>query len=72
MDLGEHFSAKMSEISEKMVDEKIRNIDSTGAELLIGSDLGCLMNIGGRMQREGKDIKVMHIAEVLAEGGKEK
>lgn len=67
---GGTFAAKMSDISEKMVDEKIRNIESTGAEILIGSDMGCLMNIGGRLSRTGKDIKVMHVAEVLAQGGK--
>ena len=53
-----------------MVDDKIRHIESTDAEVLIGSDLGCLMNIGGRIQRTGKPIKVMHVAEVLAGGGK--
>lgn len=66
---GGTFAAKMSDISEKMVDEKVRNIESTGAEVLIGSDMGCLMNIGGRLRRTGKDITVMHVAEVLAKGG---
>ncbi|MEW9674224.1 (Fe-S)-binding protein [Ammoniphilus sp. 3BR4] len=69
---GGTFAAKMSDISEKMVDEKVRNIESTGAEVLIGSDMGCLMNIGGRLSRTGKDIKVMHVAEVLAKGGESK
>jgi L-lactate dehydrogenase complex protein LldE len=67
---GGTFAAKMSDISEKMVDDKIRHIESTGADVLIGSDLGCLMNIGGRIQRTGKPIKVMHVAEVLVKGGK--
>lgn len=67
---GGTFAAKMSDISGEMVDEKIRNIESTGADLLIGSDLGCLMNIGGRLRRTGKPVKVMHVAEVLAEGGR--
>ncbi|BAU29449.1 L-lactate dehydrogenase complex protein LldE [Aneurinibacillus soli] len=66
---GGTFSAKMSEISEAMVDEKVQHIEETGAELLIGSDMGCLMNIGGRLQRTGKSVKVMHVAEVLAKGG---
>jgi L-lactate dehydrogenase complex protein LldE len=55
----------MSPISEQMVDEKIKHIEETGAEVLIGADCGCLMNIGGRIARKGKPIKVMHIAEVL-------
>lgn len=66
---GGTFAVKMSAISEAMVDEKIKNIEATGAELLIGSDMGCLMNIGGRLRRTGKDVQVMHVAEVLAKGG---
>lgn len=62
---GGTFSVKMAQISEQMVDEKVHCIEETGAEYLIGADAGCLMNIGGRMERQGKPIKVMHIAEVL-------
>ncbi len=62
---GGTFSVKMSQISEQMVDEKVRHVEETGAEYLIGADAGCLMNIGGRMERQGKKIKVLHIAEVL-------
>ncbi|WP_338448221.1 (Fe-S)-binding protein [Niallia oryzisoli] len=62
---GGTFSVKMGPISEQMVDEKIKHIEETGAEVLIGADCGCLMNIGGRINRKGKPIKVMHIAEVL-------
>ncbi|MBS4198217.1 (Fe-S)-binding protein [Bacillus sp. FJAT-49732] len=62
---GGTFSVKMSQISEQMVDEKVQHIDETEAEFLIGADCGCLMNIGGRMDRVGKPVKVMHIAEVL-------
>ncbi len=69
---GGTFAAKMSDISEKMVDEKVKHIESTGADVLIGSDLGCLMNIGGRLSRTGKPISVMHVAEVLAKGGVKK
>lgn len=62
---GGTFSVKMSEISEQMVDEKVEHVEETGADVLIGGDCGCLMNIGGRMTRKGKPIKIMHIAEVL-------
>lgn len=62
---GGTFSVKMAQISEQMVDEKIHHIEETGAEYLIGADGGCLMNIGGRIERKGKPIKVLHIAEVL-------
>jgi len=62
---GGTFSVKMGPISEQMVDEKIRHIEETEADYLIGADCGCLMNIGGRIERKGKPIQVMHIAEVL-------
>ena len=62
---GGTFSVKMGNISEQMVDEKVSCIEDTDAEFIIGSDPGCLMNIGGRINRLGKPIKVLHIAEVL-------
>lgn len=65
---GGTFASKMSAISEAMVDEKIRHLESTGANTLIGSDMGCLMNIAGRLRRTGKNIQTMHVAEVLAKG----
>ncbi|ETI67052.1 (Fe-S)-binding protein [Neobacillus vireti] len=62
---GGTFSVKMAQISEQMVDEKVCHIEETGADYLIGADAGCLMNIGGRIGRTGKPIKVLHIVEVL-------
>ncbi|MFC3883343.1 (Fe-S)-binding protein [Bacillus songklensis] len=62
---GGTFSVKMGQISEQMVDEKVECAVGTGADYLIGADCGCLMNIGGRMERKGKPVRVMHIAEVL-------
>jgi L-lactate dehydrogenase complex protein LldE len=55
----------MGNISEQMVDEKACTVEETGADILIGADAGCLMNIGGRIDRKGMPVKVMHIAEVL-------
>ncbi|QIZ07244.1 (Fe-S)-binding protein [Priestia megaterium] len=66
---GGTFSIKMAQISEQMVDEKVRHVEETGAEYLIGADAACLMNIGGRIDRVGKPIKVLHIAEVLNSRG---
>jgi L-lactate dehydrogenase complex protein LldE len=66
---GGTFSVKMPQISEQMVDEKIEHIEETTADILIGADGGCLMNIGGRIERRGKPIKVMHIAEILNSRG---
>ncbi|MFB9762454.1 (Fe-S)-binding protein [Ectobacillus funiculus] len=62
---GGTFSVKMMQISEQMVDEKVQSVEQTGADYLIGADCGCLMNIGGRIERLGKEVKVLHIAEVL-------
>lgn len=62
---GGTFSVKMAQISEQMVDEKVMHVEETGAEYLIGADAACLMNIGGRIERQGKPIKVLHIAQVL-------
>lgn len=62
---GGTFSVKVMQISEQMVDEKVQHVEETEADYLIGADAGCLMNIGGRIERKRKPIKVMHIAEVL-------
>lgn len=62
---GGTFSVKMGDISEQMVDEKVNSAIETEADYLIGADCGCLMNIGGRAERTGKPIHVMHIAQVL-------
>ena len=53
---GGTFSVKNSKISQEMVKEKSQHVSETGAEYLVGGDMACLMNIGGRMQREGKDV----------------
>jgi L-lactate dehydrogenase complex protein LldE len=66
---GGTFSVKMASISEQMVDEKVQHIEETKSEILIGADSGCLLNIGGRIDRKEKPIRVMHIAEVLNSRG---
>jgi len=63
---GGTFCVKYPDISERMVSEKIDSIEATGAQYVIGADLGCLLNIAGRLRRLGKTTKVFHIAEVLA------
>jgi L-lactate dehydrogenase complex protein LldE len=63
---GGTFSAKYGEISGAIVADKTKALDSTGAMMVLGGDLGCLINIAGRLQREGSAISVRHIAEVLA------
>ncbi|MBU5441988.1 (Fe-S)-binding protein [Paenibacillus sp. MSJ-34] len=65
---GGTFAVKMADMSEAMVCEKAANICETGAEVLVGTDMGCLMNIEGRLNKEGKPIRVMHLAQLLEEG----
>ena len=64
---GGTFCVKYSAISTRMVDDKVNNIKRSGADTLVAADLGCLLNIAGRIKRLGLPIKVFHIAEVLAE-----
>lgn len=65
---GGTFAVKMSDISGAMVSEKADHILETEAEVLVGLDLGCLMNISGHLHFRGKPVRVMHLAELLYEG----
>ncbi|HET7615578.1 MAG TPA: (Fe-S)-binding protein, partial [Bacillales bacterium] len=62
---GGTFSVKMPAISAEMADEKIRHVEGSDAEVLIGADSGCLMHLQGRMSRLGKPVEVKHVAQVL-------
>ena len=64
---GGTFCIKYPKISERMVSEKVADAVSSGADVLLSGDLGCLMNIAGRVNREGKKIECRHVAEVLAD-----
>src|SRR4029077_18551382 len=63
---GGTFCVKYPEISVRMVSDKVRDIVATGADTVLAGDLGCLLNISGRMRRDGHHTKVRHVAEVLA------
>ena len=63
---GGTFCVKYPEISNAMVSEKSADITATGADTLLAGDLGCLMNMAGKLQREGSAVRVRHVAEVLA------
>jgi L-lactate dehydrogenase complex protein LldE len=63
---GGTFCVKYPDISVRMVSDKTKDIVATGAETVLAGDLGCLLNIAGRLQREGHAIHVRHVAEVLA------
>jgi len=64
---GGLFSVKYPEISERMADDKIAEVVASGAQTLIGGDLGCLLHLAGRMERRGITVKVRHAAEILAD-----
>ena len=63
---GGTFCVKYPGISNKMLEKKMKHIAATGADTLIAGDLGCLMNMAGKLKRDGSAIKVRHVAEVLA------
>jgi len=63
---GGVFSTEYPEISSAMMMRKIKNIDKSGAPLVVSCDAGCLTNINGGLHRGGKPQRVIHIAEILA------
>jgi L-lactate dehydrogenase complex protein LldE len=63
---GGAFSVKSPDISTAILDAKIRDIADTGAHTVLAGDLGCLMQIAGRLARERESIEARHVAEVLA------
>ena len=62
---GGAFSVKLEPLSGAMVTEKADNLAKAGIDYLIGADAGCLMNIEGRIRRQGYGIRVLHIVEAL-------
>ncbi len=63
---GGTFAVKYGEISDSIVTKKAENVEKSGAATLLAGDLGCLMNMAGKMQRRGAKVQARHVAEVLA------
>ena len=63
---GGTFCIKYPAISDKIVSEKTADIAATGATTLLAGDLGCLLNMAGKLQREGRPVAARHVAELLA------
>ena len=63
---GGTFSLKHPDVSNAIVEKKTANISSTKADLVLAGDLGCLLNMAGKLSREGRPVKARHVAEVLA------
>ena len=64
---GGTFCVKYGEISNEIVGRKVKSIKDSGADTLVAGDLGCLMNMAGRLKRDGSNVKVRHVAEILAD-----
>ena len=63
---GGTFCVKYPDLSARMVSDKTAAVAASGADTLLSGDLGCLLNIAGRLKREGRAVRVWHVAEVLA------
>lgn len=64
---GGTFCVKYPEISNRMVSNKMKDIGTSGAELLLAGDLGCLLNMAGKLKREGVPVEARHVVELLAD-----
>jgi L-lactate dehydrogenase complex protein LldE len=64
---GGTFSVKYGEISSAIAQDKCANVRASGAPIMVGGDLGCLLNIEGRLRRTGDETtRVLHVAQILA------
>lgn len=64
---GGAFAVKFGELSTRMADNKCSHIEAAGVDAIVAGDLGCLLNIEGRLRRRGNHTtQVLHIAEILA------
>jgi L-lactate dehydrogenase complex protein LldE len=63
---GGTFCVKYPDISNAMVSDKSKEIAASGAGLVLAGDLGCLLNMAGKLSRDGYNVKARHVAEVLA------
>jgi L-lactate dehydrogenase complex protein LldE len=63
---GGTFCVKYPDVSNQMVEDKTAAIAGTGAGTLLAGDVGCLLNMAGKLKRQGSAVKVRHVAEVLS------
>ena len=66
---GGTFCVKYPEVAERLADDKLKSASDTGADTLVAGDLGCLLHLAGRCRRRGLDLRLRHVAEVLAGDG---
>jgi L-lactate dehydrogenase complex protein LldE len=65
---GGLFAVRMPEISGAMLRRKLDRIEASGAEVVVGTDVSCLMHVAGGLRRRGSAITAAHLAEILAGG----
>jgi L-lactate dehydrogenase complex protein LldE len=66
---GGVFSVIYPEVSQSMMEAKVRHIEASGAEVVVACDAGCLMNMAGGLKKANSPIKAMHLIQVLAQQG---
>lgn len=64
---GGLFAVKMGDISAAILERKLDNIEATGADTVVGTDVSCLMHIAGGLHRRGSKVQVKHLAELLTD-----
>ena len=64
---GGLFSLELPELSSAMLETKLQTIEDSGADIVVGGDVSCLMHIAGGLHRRGSSIRAVHIAQILAE-----
>jgi L-lactate dehydrogenase complex protein LldE len=69
---GGLFSVKMADVSGAMLGKKIDHIEQSGADAIVTGDVSCLMHMNGGLEKQGKPARVRHVADVLADGIREK
>ena len=62
---GGSFAVRFPQISGAMVQDKAALIEKTGADVVVATDAGCLMNIGGCLRRRGSKVLALHLAQLL-------
>jgi len=62
---GGTFCVKYPDVSDRIVAQRVADLAATPGDLVLGGDLGCLMNLAGKLSREGSPLRVFHVAEVL-------
>jgi L-lactate dehydrogenase complex protein LldE len=65
---GGTFASRFEDIAVKLAEKKVEQILKTGAEIVVSTDMGCLMHLDGFIKQNNIDLKVMHLADLLAMG----